>query len=234
MKRIHLFLLFLYLSLSLSGQRSSDYGVIAGVSSYLGDINPNRLLYSPSPAGGIFYRYNFHPRQALRTSFFYGGLRANDLDFKNSFQTARAASFSGTVSEWALQFEFNFLPFSTQGKPWDFTPYFAAGAGITFINTTSIIQNIKTNTFTYVPVIPFSFGFKVNIYKNIGLEAEYGFRKTFYDNFDGLKDLVAPSDFSWIHNNDWYSFLGVAVTWKIYSKLAGCPAYSDMDSKRKH
>ena len=34
-------------------------------------------------------------------------------------------------------------------------------------------------------------GFKVNIYKNMGLEAEYGFRKTFYDNFDGLKDLVA-------------------------------------------
>jgi hypothetical protein len=224
MKRIHLFLSLLCLSLSLSGQRSSDYGVFAGVSSYLGDINPNRLLYSPSPAGGIFYRYNFHPRQALRTSIFYGGLKANDLDFNNSFQTARAASFSGTVGEWALQFEFNFLPYSTQGKIWDFTPYLAAGAGIVFINTTA---------FTYVPVIPFSFGFKVNIYKNMGLEAEYGFRKTFYDNFDGLKDLVAPSDFAWIHNNDWYSFAGLAVTWKIYSKLAGCPAYSDVDSKRK-
>jgi hypothetical protein len=224
MKRIHLFLSLLCLSLSLSGQRSSDYGVFAGVSSYLGDINPNRLLYSPSPAGGIFYRYNFHPRQALRTSILYGGLKANDLDFNNSFQTARAASFSGTVGEWALQFEFNFLPYSTQGKIWDFTPYLAAGAGIVFINTTA---------FTYVPVIPFSFGFKVNIYKNMGLEAEYGFRKTFYDNFDGLKDLVAPSDFAWIHNNDWYSFAGLAVTWKIYSKLAGCPAYRDVDSKRK-
>jgi hypothetical protein len=224
MKRIHWFLLFFCLSLSLSGQRNSDYGVFAGVSSYLGDINPNRLLYSPLPAGGIFYRYNLHPRQALRMSYFFGGLRANDLDFKNSFQTARAASFSGTVGEWALQFEFNFLPFTTEGKPWDYTPYFAAGAGIAFINTT---------TFTYVPVIPFSFGFKVNIYKNMGLEAEYGFRKTFYDNFDGLKDLVAPSDYAWIHNNDWYSFAGVAVTWKIYSRLAGCPAYSDVDSKRK-
>jgi hypothetical protein len=224
MKRIHWVLLFFCFSLSLSGQRNSDYGVLAGVTCYLGDINPNRLLYSPLPAGGIFYRYNLHPRQALRTSIFFGGLRANDLDFKNSFQTARAASFSGTVGEWALQFEFNFLPFTTEGKLWDYTPYFAAGAGIAFINTT---------TFTYVPVIPFSFGFKVNIYKNMGLEAEYGFRKTFYDNFDGLKDLVAPSDYAWIHNNDWYSFTGVAVTWKIYSRLAGCPAYSDVDPKRK-
>jgi hypothetical protein len=224
MKRIHPFLLFLCISLSLSGQRNSDYGVSAGVSSYLGDINPNRLLYAPQPAGGIFYRYNFHPRQALRTGLLIGGVRANDLDFKNSFQRARAASFSGTVSEWTLQFEFNFFPYSTEGKLWDYTPYLAAGAGIAFINTT---------TFTYVPVIPFSLGFKINIYKNMGLEAEYGFRKTFYDNFDGLKDLVAPSDYAKIHNNDWYTFTGLSVTWKIYSKLAGCPAYSDVDSKRK-
>ena len=224
MKKINWVLLFLFLSLSLSGQRNSDYGVFAGVSSYIGDINPNRLLYAPLPAGGIFYRYNLNPRQALRTSIIIGGLHANDLDFNNAFQQARAASFSGTVGEWTLQYEFNFFPYSTEGKRWDFTPYFAAGAGIAFINTA---------TYTYVPVIPFSFGFKVNIYKNIGLEAEYGFRKTFYDNFDGLKDLVAPSDFAWIHNNDWYTFTGIAVTWKIYNKLAGCPAYGEVVSKRK-
>ena len=99
---------------------------------------PNRLLYSPLPAGGIFYRYNLHPRQALRANLFFGGIRANDLDFNNSFQRARAASFSGTVGELALQFEFNFFPYSTEGKTWDYTPYFAAGAGIAFINTSSI------------------------------------------------------------------------------------------------
>ena len=224
MKKIQWLLLFLVFSHSLSGQRNSDYGVFGGVSSYIGDINPSRLLYSPLPAGGIFYRLNLNPREALRTNIFIGGIRANDLDFKNAFQQARGALFSGTVGEWALQFEFNFLPYSTQGKRWNFTPYFAGGAGIAFINTAS---------FTYGPVIPFSFGFKINVFKNIGLEAEYGFRKTFYDNFDGLKDLVAPSDLGSIHNNDWYTFTGIAVTWKIYNKLAGCPAYGGVDSKRK-
>jgi len=224
MKNLFLFLLMIFTSVSLTGQPSSDYGILAGISSYLGDINPSRLLYSPSLAGGIFYRYNLHPRQALRTSLIYGGLKANDLDFRNSFQTARAASFSGSVGECALQFEFNFFPYSTAGKRWDYTPYIAAGAGIAFVNTTS---------FTYVPVIPFSLGFKINIYKNMGLEAEYGFRKTFYDNFDGLKDLVAPSDVGWIHNNDWYSFTGIAISWKINGKSADCPAYNDVNSKRK-
>ena len=224
MKSLHWFLMFLCLSLPVSGQMSSDYGIFAGTSSYIGDINPNRFLYSPMPAGGLFFRYNLHPRQAIKTSLYVGGVRANDLDFNNSFQKARAASFSGTVGEWALQFEFNFLPYSISRKRWDFTPYFAAGGGIAFINTT---------TFTYVPVIPFTFGLKMNVYKNLGLEAEYGFRKTFYDNFDGLKDLVATSDFAWIHNNDWYSFAGLAVTWKVFSNLMGCPAYNDVDSKRR-
>jgi hypothetical protein len=224
MKRLPWIFLLLSLYSTAAGQRNSDYGIFAGVSSYLGDINPNRLIYSPLPAGGIFYRYNFHPRYSIRTNLFFGGLRANDLDFKNSFQQTRAASFSGTVGEFTLQFEFNFLPYTTEGKFWDFSPYFAAGAGIAFINS---------GTTAFKPVIPFSVGFKVNVYKNMGLEAEYGFRKTFYDNFDGLQDLVAPADFGVIHNNDWYSFTGIAFTWKIYSRLAGCPAYSDVDGKRK-
>ncbi len=206
-------------------QHSSEYGVMGGASSYLGDINPSVLLYSPSLAGGIFYRYNLHPRQSIRTSLLFGGLKGNDLDFKNSFQQARAASFSGTVGEWAVQFEFNFFPYTTGGKRWDYTPYIAGGGGIAFVNT---------GNFTYVPVIPFSLGFKVNIYKNMGLEAEYGFRKTFYDNFDGVKDLVSPSDASKIHNNDWYTFTGIAFSWKINSNLAGCPVYNDVNSKRKH
>lgn len=247
MKRVHWFFLFLSLSSALSGQRNADFGIFGGVSSYLGDINPNRLMYAPRPAAGIIYRYNLHPRQSIRASIFYAGLRANDIDFNNEFQKARKSSFKGTVAEWALQFEFNFLPYSTTGKLWDYTPYFAAGAGITFINvaTSSFVpvlpvtapppgRTLITNeTFTYVPVIPFSFGFKVNIHKNMGLEAEYGFRKTFYDNFDGLKDPVDPSDYGWIHNNDWYSFAGVAVTWKIFTNLVGCPAYEEDNSRRK-
>ena len=176
MKKIYWLFLFFCLTLPIQGQRNADFGVFTGVSSYIGDINPNRLMYAPLPASGIFYRYNFHPRQSLRAGLFIGGLRANDLDFRNSFQQARAASFSGDVGEFSVQFEFNFFSYSTRGKRWNYSPYIAGGLGIAFVNT---------NSFNYIPVIPFSVGFKINVYKNLGLEAEYGFRKTFYDNFDG-------------------------------------------------
>ena len=224
MKRIPWIFFFISLFISAEGQRNSDYGIFGGVSSYLGDINPERLMYSPLPAGGILYRYNLHPRQAIRGNIFVGGLRANDLDFENVFQTTRNRSFTGTIGEVAAQYEFNFLPYTTQGKLWDFSPYFAAGAGLVFINTV---------TTSIEPVIPLSLGFKVNIHKNMGLEAEYGFRKTFYDNFDGLNDMVTREDHGLIHNNDWYSFAGIVLTWKIYNKLAGCPAYTDVDQKSK-
>jgi hypothetical protein len=224
MKRIPWIFLFISLSISAAAQHNADFGIFGGVSSYMGDINPSRMMYSPLPAGGVFYRYNLHPRHALRANIFLGGLRGNDLDFNNSFQTTRAASFSGMVGELAVQFEFNFLPFTTAGKLWDWSPYFAAGVGVAVINSTA---------FSFQPVIPFSGGIKVNIYKNMGLELEYGFRKTFYDNFDGLKDMVDPADYAWLHNNDWYSFAGIGFTWKIYNKLEGCPAYDDVDGKRR-
>jgi len=51
-----------------------------------------------------------------------------------------------------------------------YTPYIAGGAGIAFVNTVS---------FTYVPVIPFSLGFKVNIYKNLDWKQNTVFVKHF-------------------------------------------------------
>jgi hypothetical protein len=224
MKRFNWILFLLFLTVGIYGQRKADYGVFGGVSSYIGDINPGRLLYAPLPAAGAFYRYNLNPRQSVRVNFFAGGIQGNDNDFRNDFQQTRNASFTGFVGEIAGQFEFNFFPYATDGKRWNYTPYLAAGAGISFVDS---------KTITYVPVVPFSFGFKINIYKNLGIEAEYGFRKTFYDNFDGLNDdLVSQQDHGWLHNNDWYTFTGICVTWKIYNKLAGCPAYNDVDSKR--
>jgi hypothetical protein len=224
MRKFLLIIICGVLSAGLTAQRKADYGVLAGVTSYIGDINPSRMLYSPGPAAGFFYRYNIHPRHSVRADILYGLVSANDLDFTNSFQQTRGASFSGSVTELAVQFEFNFYPYSSQGKKYNYSPFLAAGAGLSMVNTAGL---------SYVPILPFSAGFKINIFKNIGLEAECGFRKSFYDNFDGLKDSTDPVEKPWIHNNDWYMFTGIGLTWKIYNRLAGCPAYGDTDKTRR-
>jgi len=220
MKKLSWLFIFTFIPLVVFSQREADFGIFGGVSSYFGDINPSKALYSPRPAAGVFYRYNLHPRHSIRANLFAGELSAKDADFDNSFQQNRDASFSGMIAEAVLQFEFNFFPYSTDGKKWNSTPYFAGGIGAVFADTKDV---------AFCPVIPFSFGFKINIKKNLGLEAEYGFRKTFYDNFDGLENPT----YAWTHNNDWYTFAGICVTWKIFNKFAGCPAYGDVDYKIK-
>ena len=92
---------------------------------------------------------------------------------------------------------------------------------------------INTTTFSYVPVIPLAVGFKINVYKNLGLELEYSFRKTFYDNFDGLIDNIDADHHSWAHNNDWYMFTGVTFTWKMFHNLSSCPAYDDTENRKR-
>ncbi len=226
MKR-YIGIIFLFIIvIPLNAQRDSDYGVFGGISYYMGDINPERFFYGSSPAFGFIYRYNFHPRHALRTNIFYGGIRADDLDFNNEYQQNRAESFKSSLIEWAVQFEFNFLPYTTTGKWWDYSPYFALGGGLCLATGDDMI---------ITPVIPISIGFKVNIYKNLGLELEYGARKTFYDNFDGLIDNISDDHHTWTHNNDRYMFTGVTFTWKMFHNMLSCPAYDDYwdDKKRK-
>ena len=42
----------------------------------------------------------------------------------------------------------------------------------------------------------------------------------------GLMDWkILPEYHSVIHNNDWYSFLGVFITYKFFNFAAECPAY---------
>ncbi len=70
MKRYLLLVLLSVFVIPLIAQRDSDYGVFGGISYYMGDINPEKYFYAPSPALGIIYRYNFHPRHAIRTNIF--------------------------------------------------------------------------------------------------------------------------------------------------------------------
>ncbi|MDX9928886.1 MAG: DUF6089 family protein [Bacteroidales bacterium] len=211
-------------SLALRGQQTVDWGVSAGTTAYIGDINPDNLFVSPGMGAALFHRYNFHPRHSLRSSIMAGTLRGNDQDAENAFQTNRGDSFSGLIGELSTQVEFNFFPYRTDGQRWSYSPYIAGGIGVSFIGT---------EVFTYTPVIPFSLGFKLNIQKNLGLEIEYGFRKTFYDNFDGLTDPVDPGHHAWTHNNDWYTFAAVSFTWKMFNRLAGCPAYEEEKNYRR-
>jgi hypothetical protein len=213
MKRSIIITILIILALPALPQRTADYGVSAGVVNYLGEQNPLSAFFKPGPAVQLFYRYNLNPRQAVRANLLGGYMTP-------------LGSFLG---ELGATYEFNFFPYSTfRSRHIDYSPYIAGGAALSMMSQAGPFLSV-----------PFSAGFKVNVANQVGVEIEYGFRKTFTDKLDGQFEITdsggEPVDRTWTHNNDWYSFLGVSVTWKIYNKLAGCPAFAEMgkDKNRK-
>ncbi len=217
----YLFLLIVCLPQISLAQRNSDIGAFAGISYYMGDINPNRHFYRPAPSLGLIYRYNINTRYSLRANAYYADLSGNDRDFPDRPNPDKPMSppksnFQTSLMDASLQVEFNFLPFASNEGKWAYTPYITAGI------TGSMIMGTNTDAVNTIS-FPFGIGVKVSITSRLGAGAEWGFRKTFSDSIDGVNN---PSEVSsLIHNNDWYSVTGIFITYKFFNFATECPAY---------
>lgn len=210
------FLFFLFLSLNVSSQRKADIGFFAGTSYYMGDINPNKHFYSPSIAIGPIYRYNFHLRNSIRVSGIYHKLSANDSDFDDPFQQLRNKSFSGSFVDMATVYEFNFAPYKTSDQKENQSLYTSVGLG----------YHLAFGGENHI-TIPFSIGYKFNVRKKLSAGIELSSRKTFTDlKIDGISNPgISNGDFHLVGNNDWYTFAGIFITYKIFNFREDCPTY---------
>jgi len=227
MKRLVLFLSLL-LSLNIFSQKSSNLGFFVGGAYYLGDLNTNKHFYNLQPSLGLFYRYNFNSRWAARVNLYGGYLGANDADSKYMYQNQRNFSFNTIFIDLAAQMEFNFLPYRLGDEKTPFSPYFAIGLGGAYF--TNSIRPIQ-------PTIPFSFGIKFNITKKFGMGIAWSFRKTFTDyidnvtNYKSIEGIENPDDryalkqLGHYRHNDWYSTVGIFISWRAFSGKAKCKAY---------
>ncbi len=216
MRKLLIFLL-LYPCMWITAQRNANFGIIGGIAYYMGDINPNRHFYKPSPAFGLIYRININPRYAIRGNAYYAQVRGSDLDFPELLHPDRAflpVSFTTTMLDLNLQTEFNFLPFTPNVGKFKYTPYVSGGLGFT------LAMSANTNHhFTF----PFGVGVKFNLTSKISTGAEWSFRKSFTDHIDRVENPTGIQ--SLIHNNDWYSYLAVFITYKFFKFAEECPAY---------
>jgi hypothetical protein len=154
---------------TIRAQRLADYGLLGGVSYYMGEINPLRQFYSPSPSFGGFFRMNINKRYAVRISGLYMGLRGSDNDFPDRFLTDRApVTFSTSIMDFSGQLEFNFMPYITGEERYLNSVYVAGGLGYTLFLG-------RGNSF----IIPFGAGFKINLSNRLSTGVEWSFRKTF-------------------------------------------------------
>lgn len=196
------------------GQKMSDIGIIGGASYYLGDINHSRHFYSPSPAGGLIYRYNFNPRNSIRFHGIYARLKGDPAITGDPFPASPYEAFTTDLVDMGLSTEFNFMPYETTKIRKDrFAPYVEGGLSY------AIVFGGESTT-----ALSFGGGLKYNITRRLSGGLEWSFRKSFSDLLDGLQNVGTQNNVIF-HNKDWYSIVGVFVTYKIFDWGLDCPAY---------
>lgn len=193
-------------SITLNAQKTLEIGVLGGGSYYLGEMNPAIPFVNTQLAFGALARLNINDRVAVKLSYTRGKIKGTDS------QPVRLApqnySFTSTVNDISLVGEFNWWDYFTGSKKSYFTPFLFAGVAYYMSDLNNGIA------------VPFGFGFKYSISQRLGLSFEWGMRKTFSDELDGVNAADYQSGKNLGENDktstwDWYNFTGITLTYKF-------------------
>ena len=211
MKKSILVIIFISLTSLLSGQ-VYEAGLSIGGTNYVGDIGRTNYIYPNQIAGAVFFKYNWNPRIAVKATYSFLPIKANDLDADTDFRRDRGLKFSNTINELAVGIEYNFYEYnlSEPGKTW--TPYIllelAAFDSKYISGQTLPMEYIYQNKTSFA--VPFGVGFKSKLSGAFAFSLEAKFRYTFEDDLDYTTPNITDLDFE-DTGNDWYMFTGFSL-----------------------
>lgn len=192
---------------------SKELGVVLGTAYYLGDINPySHLGGRLHPALGGFFRYNITPRVSVRANVVRGTVEAWDADSNDPWRQNRNLHFRNRITEYAGVVELNYIDHRL-GNPDDRVgAYLFTGLGV---YSHMPEAEYEGNWYALQPLgtegqgttwgearglkpyrtaglsLPFGCGFKVNIGPAVGINLEWGIRKTWTDYLDDVSTSYA-------------------------------------------
>ncbi len=221
MKKIFL-TFFLFLSaITITFAQDGNLGLFLGASYYNGEINPDKILFMPSPVIGLFYRHNFNNRWALRIEGNYTTLRGSDSKYNNAYQQWRNYNFTTRLGDLGAGMEFNFLKYNKHKySEFYFSPYVFLG---------TMILVIPDPKYPFEFSFPAAVGFKYALTKKTTIAIEWSYRWTYSDRLDGIKEdnfyhKPYRMQYSYNPDNDWYSFIGVSISYELFKNTQECPA----------
>lgn len=194
---------FLFFACFLVRAQQNEIGVLAGVTYYIGDINPSVHFNSPKPAVGIIYRNNINKRISFRSNIIRGTLFSADSKVK--YNTNRNLHFKSSLTELACIVEINYLKFLPGVTDYKASTYVFGGLSFFMFNPKALydgtwheLQPLRTEGYDnayprYNIGIPFGMGMKFNISKYVALAVEWGLRKTFSDYIDDISKVYPDS-----------------------------------------
>ena len=195
-----------------------DAGGGLGMTGYLGDANTSNMWSNPSWDLELLFRYIANPRWAFKTDVYVGGLKGDSSKMTNVFPSGESYKFSTTFYELSEVAEFNFFNYGmgeSYRKLKKFTPYIAAGIGMTMWSVGGSVGAGMT--------IPLGIGFKYKPSRRLNFGLEFLMKKVFADRLDGamLDDPMGIKS-SFMKNTDWYSTLTFTVSYEFSKRCAVC------------
>lgn len=184
---------------------SKEIGYQAGVSYYIGDLNPNNpLLSRPHLTQGGFYRSNINSRVGVRFQVLNGVVEAWDEDSGNSWALNRNLHFRNNITEFSAQGEINYIDHVLGNPKHRFSAFLTAG--IAYFTHDPEAQDSNGNWHPLQPMgtegqgwtegldpyklsgfaIPYGMGFKVNLGVSLSFQMEWGMRRTGTDYLDDV------------------------------------------------
>lgn len=213
MKKSILLIVFVSLSHVLVSQ-VYEAGVFIGGSNYVGDIGRTNYIYPNKIAGAAFFKYNWNPKIALRATYSYLPIQANDLNADTDFKRDRGLSFTNTIHEVAVGLEYNFYEYDLSSPDKTWTPYILLE--LAGFNYQYLVSEPRPQEFIFDSkngfAVPFGVGFKSKLVGDFAFAVEAKFRYTFDDDIDYTSSNVPRFDIG-DNNSDWYMFTGISLTY---------------------
>lgn len=203
-----------------------ELGAGVGLMSYVGDFNGN-LLSGMRPTGMLVAKYKPNPRMAWMLNVGYGGLRGSSAKTDTWYPdiAGHTASFSTSLVNMAVRYEYNFWPFGT-GREYlgarKLTPFVALGLGMAYANSKLTQDGEQTRKGSLVGQLPLGVGVKYKLANRTNLAVEWMMHFSGGDYLDGVADPYGIKSSGLFKNTDCYSTLYVTITYDLWAKCRTC------------
>ncbi|PKP13870.1 MAG: hypothetical protein CVU08_03245 [Bacteroidetes bacterium HGW-Bacteroidetes-3] len=197
----------------------NEVGLFVGGSNYIGDIGPEYYINPNNFMGGVIYKWNMNPRIAIRGTFTYAQLSADDADATNKARFDRGMRFTNSLKELAVGVEFNYFEYNLDDYRKTQTPYLLIEFAAFNYNVVKSENPAGSRQYNYESktsyAIPFGVGYKTKLVNDFAIALEIRARYTFEDDLDYNNQEINSLKFGNPDSNDWYILTGVSLVYSF-------------------
>ena len=222
MRQATLLLLMLAAMLNMNAQTDDEYlmeiGGGVGFLGYLGDYN-NVLTRDLQPMATLLVRRNLNPYMGLRLAASFGKLKGDERDVKTIYPSTGVTpySFSRTLTDVSLTYEYNFWPYGTGHDYYGakrLTPFVFLGLGGTYAG--------GDGSSVFTANVPIGLGLKYKVGQRMNVGVEWAMHFSMSDKLDGRNDPYGITSSGIFKNTDCYSVLQLTLSYSFMPKCTTC------------